>query len=461
MALSKHQISGGSAVVDEAVKRVATSWVSDTRVCVALSGGVDSAVLLHALALLRDSHDAPWVLLAHHVHHGLSPNADAWALHCEAICAALNVPLTIDRVDVDRKSRMGMEAAARAARYESLDKVDAQIVLLAHHARDQAETVLLQLLRGSGAPGLAAMPGSAGRYKRPLLSVSKTAISAYATSHALTWVDDESNADVRFARNRLRTQVWPELIRAFPSAEVTLSRAAAHQADASVLLEDLAAIDAALCVAMGALQLDVFNVLSRPRRANVLRYWIAKSGVDILGTETLREWLQQLASIEPTQSICLQCADGKTTIRVYRGAAWVVRDVPRWYACAWRGEPELTLQGDHSVAGRVSSTQSQDAYSLRLPSDCENWTLRMREVGDTIELSPRSGRVTVKNIFQNAGVPPWQRERWPILTSGSAIVAIVGIATADAFTVRGGRQGVVFEWKPGEWKPACDGPSHS
>ena len=442
------------SAVDEAVQRVVASWTSDTRVCVALSGGVDSSVLLHALAALRDALDAPWDLAARHVHHGLSPNADAWALHCEGICAALAVPLTITRVHVERNSPMGLEAAARAARYQSLDKVDAHIVLLAHHARDQAETVLLQLLRGAGAPGLAAMPEIVGRYERPLLGVSKAAINAYATSHALTWVDDESNTDSRFARNRLRAQVWPELIRAFPSAEVTLSRAAAHQADAAMLLEDLATLDAGQCVAKGALQLAAFNALSRPRRANVLRYWLAKSSVDVPGTETLREWLQQLASVEPTQSICLQCAERSTTIRVYRGAAWVVRDVPRWHGSSWRGESELTLQGDRGVAGHVTSITSHDANALRIPLESEQWTLRMREVGDAIELSPRSGRVTVKNIFQNAGVPPWQRERWPILTCGRTVVAIIGIATAHSFTVRPGEPGVDLEWKPGEWKPA-------
>ncbi len=454
MALSKLPINHSGAAIDEAVEHVAASWTSDTLVCIALSGGVDSVVLLHAAAALRDSLDAPWTLVAHHVHHGLSPNADQWVLHCETICARLNVPLTIERVQVDCNSRMGIEAAARAARYESLDKVDAHIVLLAHHARDQAETVLLQLLRGSGAPGLAAMPGSTGRYERPLLGVPKAVITDYATSHALTWVDDESNADVRFARNRLRAKVWPELIRAFPSAETTLSRAASHQADAATLLEDLAAIDSEQCVAGGALQLTAFNVLSRQRRANVLRHWLAKSGVNVPGTETLREWMQQLGSDEPTQAICLRCADGVTSIRVYRGAAYVVRDVPRWYACEWRAEPELILQGDRDVAGRVRSVPSPAVDALRPPKDSETWTLRMREAGDAIELSSRSGRVTIKNIFQQAAIPPWQRERWPVLISGSTVVAIVGIATATTYRVRAGDQGISLEWKPGEWKPA-------
>ncbi len=448
MALLNRKFSANVAAVDEAVRLAAANWISNTRACVALSGGMDSVVLLHALAALRDSIDGPWLLAAHHVHHGLSPNADAWVGHCEAVCFSLNVPLTIDRVHVDRDSRMGIEAAARTARYASLDKVDADFILLAHHARDQAETVLLQLLRGAGTPGLSAMPTSTERYKRPFLGVSKAAINEYAQLHALTWVDDESNADVRFARNRLRINVWPELIRSFPSAEVTLSRAAAHQAEAAVLLEELAAMDAARCVSNGALQLPTFSALSRPRRANVLRFWLAKSGVDIPGTETLRDWLQQLASDEPTQSICLQCASPNTSIRVYRGAAWVVRETPRWHPVSWNAEPLLTLRGDRGVAGSVTTVTSHEDNALRRLGAGETWTLRMREIGDAIELSPRSGRVTVKNIFQNAGVAPWQRERWPILTCGQTVVAIVGIATADAYTVSAGETGVRCEWKP-------------
>jgi tRNA(Ile)-lysidine synthase len=448
MARSKLPISSDGAAVDAAVGRAAASWLNDTTICVALSGGVDSVVLLHALAALRPARQSRWRLAAHHVHHGLSPNADAWLRHCKALCASLQVPLTTDEVHVDRKSRTGIEAAARAARYESLDKVDAQIVALAHHSRDQAETVLLQLLRGAGAAGLAAMPGAAGRYVRPLLGVPKAAIAAYAASHALTWVDDESNADVRFARNRLRAQVWPALIAAFPSAEVTLSRAAAHQADAAVLLQELAAIDAENCATGEALQLSAFNALSQRRKANLLRYWLAKSGVAAPGTETLRDWLQQLSSNEPTQSICLRCADGINTVRVYRYAVWIVREVPRWYASAWHGEPTLILQGDHGLAGQVTSNRSREADALRLPLAGENWALRMREAGDAIELSTRSGSVAVKNLFQNAAIPPWQRERWPVLVCGTTVAAIVGIATANDFKVRAGEQGLQCGWKP-------------
>ena len=455
MALSKQRNS--HAAVAEAVTHAAATWAADTRVCVALSGGMDSVVLLHALVALRDALHAPWTLSAHHVHHGLSPNADTWVAHCETVCASLAVPLTVDRVEVNRQARVGIEAAARMARYGSLDKTAASVVLLAQHARDQAETVLLQLLRGAGPAGLSAMPATpatptyaapATRYLRPLLGVPKAAISDYASAHALQWIEDESNADTRFARNRLRAQVWPALMQSFPSTELTLSRAAAHQAEAAALLEDLALLDAAHCVDKGALILPAFNSLSRARRANLLRHWLISHDVDAPATETLREWLRQLASLAPTQSICLPCADDNTSIRVYRDKAWVVHDVPRWHACPWLGESELILKGELGVSGRVTLIAHQGEPAIRTPTAGERWGLRPRQDGDAIELSARSGHVALKNIFQNAAVPPWQRERWPILTCNDKVVSLVGIATASAFTVCAGEQGFVCEWKP-------------
>ena len=437
--------------VTAAVTRVSASWTADTRVCIALSGGVDSVVLLRAVAVARDQSDKRWSLSAHHVHHGLSPNADAWAEHCEAACAALNVPMTVERVQVDRASRVGIEAAAREARYQSLDRVDADFVLLAHHARDQAETLLLQLLRGAGPAGLAAMPEHTDRYLRPLLRVSKSDLLSYAAAHSLTWVEDESNADPRFARNRLRRDVWPALVRAFPSAEVTLPRAASHQASAAQLLDDLADIDTAGCVDGNALVLAAFNALSHARRANLLRYWLEQHAVPIPATHTLADWLQQLNGTSAEQAIQLHVpgtAAAPASVRVYRGRAYVVRDTPRWSPCDWAGQPTLGLvAGDKVVATLVFSLYA-GTDAIRAPHAGERWRVRTREDGDSIALSARSGHVTLKNVFQAAEIPPWQRERWPLLTCDKEIVCVVGVATANAFTVRPSETGLRCEWKP-------------
>lgn len=437
--------------VTAAVTEAAAHWSRNARVCVALSGGVDSVVLLHAAVAVQKATTAPWSLTAHHVHHGLSPNADAWTKHCEEIAAKLGVPVTVDRVTVDRASRVGIEAAARDARYRSLDQVDATVVLLAHHARDQAETLLLQLLRGAGPAGLAAMPESAQRYVRPLLRVAKADVLTYADTHSLAWVEDESNMDSRFARNRLRHEAWPALIRAFPSAETTLARAASHQADAAQLLDDLAAIDAASCIVDAALKLPVFNALSHARRANLLRHWLTRQGVPTPATHTLQEWLQQLHSEKAEQAIQLRlpvAVAPDVSVRAYRGLAYVVREQAPWPPRNWSGENEVRITAGDTCFASITFAPGSGPGAIRAPRAGERWCLRRREDGDRVALSGKSGHVSLKNIFQSADVPPWQRELWPLLTCDKEIVCVVGIATANAFKVPPSKVGLLCEWKP-------------
>lgn len=448
MARSKSPTESAEHVAT-ALADAAKDWAPGSRVCVALSGGSDSVVLLHALAALRTGS---WTLSAHHVHHGLSPNADAWVTHCEALCAALSVPLTVARVSVDVDAGTGVEAACRDARFASLDQVDADIVVLAHHALDQAETLLLQLLRGSGPTGMAAMPAAAGRYLRPLLAVPKFALLSYAQKHQLLWVDDESNSNNRFSRNRLRNTVWPVLVDAFPAAETTLSRAAQLQAEASSLLDDLAALDASSCIMDNALLLDNFSAFKAPRRANLLRFWLLENGIGPLAADTLREWLKQLASEAAIQAIELRGGKYEGAIRVYRRRAYVVADVRHWQPARWTGESLLSLKSGEHSAGQIEflsvSTTTEVARVFRPPSPGENWQVRSRLEGDGIAMSERSGHVALKNIFQQANIPPWLRGTWPLLTCDDEIVAVVGIAIAKAFTVPSGQPGLVCGWKP-------------
>ena len=447
MARSKSP-TDSAELVTHAVANAAAGWAPGTRVSVALSGGSDSIVLLHALAALRSEH---WTLSAHHVHHGLSANADEWAAHCQSVCASLLVPLTMERVTVDQHAGTGIEAAARDARFASLDQVDAHVIVLAHHALDQAETLLLQLLRGSGPTGMAAMPAVAGRYTRPLLGVPKYALLSYAQQHRLQWIEDESNGDNRFSRNRLRNAVWPALVDAFPAAETTLFRAAQLQAEASLLLDDLAAVDASTCIADNALCLEKFNALSSPRRANLLRFWLLKNGIGPLAADTLREWLKQLATEAAIQAIELRGGKHDGAIRVFRGRAYVSEDVRHWLPCRWSGEARLTLQSGERSAGQIefSPAESSDApRAFRTPQPGEIWQVRSRLEGDGVALSARSGHVALKNIFQQANIPPWLRTTWPLLTCNDEIVAVAGIATAKAFNVVPGQAGMVCEWKP-------------
>jgi tRNA(Ile)-lysidine synthase len=261
---------------------------ADERLVVALSGGVDSVVLLHAICSVRPP-DA-----AIHVHHGLNSEADRWTDFCHDLCMRWTIPLMVERVDVERDSRDGLEAAARRARHGVFDRVAADRVALGHHRGDRAETMLFNLLRGAGVRGAGAMRESNGRLLRPLLSVGRDDIADYAASFGLDWVEDASNADVRYSRNFLRHRVLPVVCERFPAAEARLASAAARFGEAAVLLDDLALLDMGGRLPEFPLDLDVLGRLSEPRARNVLRFLLALHGVGVPSEERLAEALRQL-----------------------------------------------------------------------------------------------------------------------------------------------------------------------
>ncbi len=266
------------------------------RVRVGFSGGLDSTVLLHLLVAERAS--TGMVLSALHVHHGLNPQADAWARHCRAVCRQFEVPFQLRRVQVKRAPRTSLEEEARTARYAALGAQRADVIGLAHHADDQAETLLLQLLRGAGPKGLAAMAplkplvgADLGKHAgknagtnavrpmllwRPLLDCTRAALEAYAQQHQLAWIDDDSNLDVRFKRNFVRSQVMPVLADGFPAPVTTLARAARHQAEAASLADALADIDLTGTRRGTGLEIAPLLVLDDVRLKNLMRRWLAE-----------------------------------------------------------------------------------------------------------------------------------------------------------------------------------------
>lgn len=266
---------------------------------VALSGGADSTALLLACA-----EKWPGQVRAMHVHHGLQSAADGFQHHCEALCARLGVPLAIRRVDAGAARGESPEDAARRARYEAFDSIPStqwpqdaiNNIALAQHADDQVETILLALSRGAGLPGLAAMPARWRRheltYHRPLLAVSGTDIRDWLCSRGETWVEDPSNADENFTRNRIRARLTPALAATFPRFRETFARSAAHAAQAQSLLSELAAQD--LSTVGLPPQIAALRALSRPRQANVLRHWLREVHRDVASTAQLDELLDQL-----------------------------------------------------------------------------------------------------------------------------------------------------------------------
>ena len=281
--------SRSTKAVDDAVAVCLARHVRPgARLLLALSGGIDSVVLLHAVRL--SGHP----LAAIHVHHGLSENADHWARFCRELCTDQGVDLRVERVTVDKSSPDGLEAAARKVRHERLQAVDADWLLLAHHRQDRAETVLFNLLRGAGVRGAGAMRECNGRLLRPLLSAGREEILDYATSAGLSWIEDESNADTRYSRNYLRHRVLPVIESRFPAAAARLANAAGRFAQASDLLDDLAMIDLGAARPQFLVDIELLRRLSEPRARNVLRFLLVQSGTGIPSEERLIEALRQV-----------------------------------------------------------------------------------------------------------------------------------------------------------------------
>lgn len=303
MAVSRNKPSVD--LLSDAVRRCLARHCSpDARLVVGFSGGLDSTVLLHAAAASISGR-----LSAVHVHHALSVNADAWAEHCAQVCSALGLPLSISRVTVPSATGSGTEAAARSVRHAALLAADADFILLAHHADDQAETILHNLLRGSAVRGVAGMAERRGRFLRPLLALSRADLLDYAHAHGLSWIDDESNADSSYTRNYLRNEVMPVVAARFPAAVARLGAAGEHFAEAQELLDQLAEIDLAGLTPTFPVPLDRFRVVSEARARNLLSWLLHRQGLQMPDATRVREFVRQMREAGPDRHPRLELAD--------------------------------------------------------------------------------------------------------------------------------------------------------
>lgn len=284
---------------------------------VGLSGGCDSVVLLHLLHGLLPAGR----LRAIHVHHGLSPMADDWAEHCRQLCHTLAVPLHIARVTVSPDGE-GLEAAARQARYAAFAAAGAGFMAIAHHGDDQAETILFNLARGAGLSGLAGMRGSRRigglTVLRPLLAISRPVLEAYATEHGLAYVEDESNRDISLSRNYLRHALLPGLRARFPGVGEAMGRAAAHCAEALLLLDELAAEDWARVSDGRSACMRQLVGLSETRLRNLLRFRLQQLGWPLPDSVRLEEFARQLLAAGPDRHPALSLPAGEMRVQARR-----------------------------------------------------------------------------------------------------------------------------------------------
>ena len=426
------------------------------RLVLGLSGGLDSVVLLEVLRRLVGQ--LGFRLSCVHVNHGISPNARRWAAFCARRCKRHAIALALHRVDVEPYRAEGLEAAARRARYQVYARQEADFVVLAQHLDDQAETMLLQLLRGAGVKGGAAMPllrqQESGRKSkrarspailRPMLALSRKQIEAYAKANKLKWVEDESNADTRYERNFLRHRVLPMIGQAFPGYRATLARAAGHLAEASLILDQLAEADAKIAVSGNKLAVAELQRLGVPRAKNLLRWLLLQQGQAAPEAERLQEGLRQL--FQARNDATVRVVLGACELRRYAGCAYLLRslaDVPAELRRDWNGKrvwplPELggTL---HFVRGPGASLDCALIGERGL-------SVSLRQGGEKLRLRSGGSTRSLKNLLQEARMPPWERERLPLVYCGDTLVAVPGLGVASGWQAGGGNVGWTITWR--------------
>jgi len=398
----------------------------------AFSGGLDSTVLLH---LLVSAGLGPRLSVVH-VDHGLHPESAGWAEHCERTVRALGLPFFHESVHVT--GRAGLEANARTARYAALCRLaGAGVLITAHHRNDQAETLLLRLLRGAGAPGLAAISEhsqrGATRLWRPLLAVPRETLRGLAEQGGWTWIEDPSNQALHLDRNYLRAEILPRLRVRWPAADAALARAAGHQADAAALLAERAEEDARGLPATGRrLPLAAWQRLDPPRLRNLLRWWLARAGAATPSAAVLAEILALPSSAADR---AVRVAWGGWQLRRFQDHLHLLADAelaPLDAARDWPLDaPPPELGAWRLVAGPGDG--SGDQPELRLPAGL---TLRLApaEGGERLALNGCHQRVA--ELWRVAGVPPWRRRQWPLAYAGDELVAVPGVGVADPWRDR-------------------------
>ncbi|MBI4989734.1 MAG: tRNA lysidine(34) synthetase TilS [Rhodocyclales bacterium] len=415
------------------------------RLVAALSGGVDSVLLLYILNKLSPMRG--FRLSALHVNHGISPNADQWQAFCEGLCEALGIRLDVKRVVVERSGGESLEAAARRARYDAFDEAEAEWLALAHHRDDQAETLLFNLLRGAGVAGAAAMPAMrafCGRAElgvlRPLLDASREEIEACAHSESLSWIEDESNADIRYSRNYLRHRIFPLLQERFPGCKAVLARAASHFAESEYLLEELAGIDAGKVLREGRIVASELAKMDSVRARNLMRYVLRRAGLSLPENARLHEIVRQVCHAESDRQLSFDLGD--RVLRRYKGE---VRLTPHGVAGAdreWQGEDVLEWG---STMLRFKATKGAGISREKLACGCIR--ISPRQGGERFRPDGRRPRRELKKLLQEHAVPPWERDRMPLLWCGDELVWVPGVGIDCAWQCRDGEAGLLPAWE--------------
>lgn len=440
---------------------------AETPLCVALSGGIDSVVLLTALAELR-AEGAAGALRAIHVDHGLHPDSRAWAASCESICQALGVALETLRVVVPREPGESPEAAARSVRYQALAELlgPGECLLTAQHADDQMETVLLQLLRGAGPAGLAAMPAckrfAEGWLLRPLLGFTRAELETWARMRTLSWQEDPSNRDPAPGRNYLRLVVVPRLRERWPAAAASIGRSAAHCGEAQQLLEELAQSDLAAVGAADGLNAVALAALNQARQRNLLRIWLRLRGLPLPDSHRLQTAVEQLVPARRDASPRVDWPGA--SLRKFRDRIHaldarqlqVLGADPQGRRWPETGTPLVLGPGMGRLVWWQDPRGGVHERWLRGPG----LEIRYRHAGDRVQPAGADPHRRLKTLLQEIGVPPWWRSHVPLVFAQNQLLAVADRWLSPGALSVPGQAGWRLRWEdaPTAAGRDCDGP---
>ncbi|MFK7814805.1 MAG: tRNA lysidine(34) synthetase TilS [Gammaproteobacteria bacterium] len=392
---------------------------------VAYSGGLDSTVLLHMM------HAAKLPIQAVHVNHHLQNDCDHWQLLCEKFCSSFSIPLIVQHAQITKQAQSSLEELARHARYALLEEMleEKSAIVTAHHQDDLAETVLLQLLRGAGPAGLAAMPEckklSTGIHLRPLLAYSRDDLLEYARDQNLQWVDDPSNQCNDFDRNYLRNEVMPILLKRWSSAQQTLSRSAALQADTLKCLQELAEIDihAAKTDEFCKLKVSPLQELNHERLNNALRFWITSNNMRVPSKKILKQIVTDIVLKKDIETSPLQSwKEGE--VRRFRNHLYLMRPLAAHDASQiirWKIDQPLFIES----LGRTLLPEELKNAGVAIPDGVNELTIRFREGGERLKPFGSNQHRSLKNLLHEAEIPPWERSRIPLLYHHDQLISVL------------------------------------
>ena len=420
----------------------------DAAVCVAFSGGLDSTVLLHALARIAAGQRS-YRLRAVHIDHGLHEDSARWREHCEQQAQLLRVEFATVRVTVNGIGELGMEAAAREARYSAFRQIlrPGEYLVSAHHADDQLETMLLALMRGAGLAGLSAMPVlqpfASGWLARPLLDFTRAELETWALAERLQWLSDPANDNLALDRNFIRRRVVASLRERWPAAAHTAARSSEHLQEAGRALEQLAALDAGGVAVGECLNVVRLQALDPARRRNLLRYWIRRRGARVPSTRKLAAIEHDMLEASADRVPCMGW-DG-WEIRRHRSLLYCGRQLPALpsdLVLEWRADAPLTLPlGLGTLRMRPAASGGLNAAKLS-----DTLTVRFRVGGESLQVAGDAFHRKLKKMLQAAGILPWWRDRLPLIYSGRQLLAVGDLWIAADFAAREGEPALAIVW---------------